>query len=251
MNLHLTKFNKAWVQVIRLVIHWNELILFYPKLKKFYRKYLTHQELNIIDVGANRGQSIDFFLGIHPKVNIHSFEPNKRLFELLKDKYHSKKEVKLIDLGISDKIGKSLFYENLIDLTSSLEEVNPKSKYLDKKAKILGVEKDKIIVDQYQIDVITISSFLNEHPNTYFDVLKIDVEGHELSCLNGLFNSDRKIYPIRFIQLERHNDDMYLSSAKFEEIDDLSNENGFIKVKDIKHGFGDFSELVYENCNKR
>jgi len=246
MKLEITKFNKLRVEVIRLLIHWNEIILFYPKL----RKYLTHQELNIIDVGANRGQSIDSFLSIHPKVHIHSFEPNKRLYKILKDKYHSNKEVTIAALGISDKIGKSLFYENAIDLTSSLEEINPKSKYLDKKAKILGVKKDELIVDQYQIDVITINSFLIEHPNTYFDVLKIDIEGHELSCLKGLFNSNRKTYPIRYIQLESHNDDMYLSNTKFEKIDDLLNKNGFIKVKDIKHGFGNFSELVYENNRK-
>lgn len=78
-------------------------------------------------------------------------------------------------------------------------------------------------------------------------VLKIDVEGHELSCLKGLFVNNNHPLPIRFIQLESHYDDMYLSNTQHGEIHELPQQNGFEKVKEIKHGFGDFSEVIYEN----
>ena len=73
---------KFRTQIIQKLIHINESIFFYPKLKKFYKKNLTHNQINIIDVGANKGQSIDFFLEINQNASINSFEPNKKLFDL-------------------------------------------------------------------------------------------------------------------------------------------------------------------------
>ena len=52
-------------KIIQKLIHINESVFFYPALKRFYRKELAGSKLNIIDVGANKGQSIDFFLKIN------------------------------------------------------------------------------------------------------------------------------------------------------------------------------------------
>ena len=64
---------------IQFYIHVNELLFFYPKLRKYYRLALKKNRLNVIDVGANKGQTIDFFLGITPNVTVWAFEPNKKL----------------------------------------------------------------------------------------------------------------------------------------------------------------------------
>jgi hypothetical protein len=76
------------------------------------------------------------------------------------------------------------------------------------------------------------------------DVLKIDTEGHELACLHGLF-SEPLHHPIEFIQLEVHNDDMYLNSHSFEEITEILEANGYGLAGKIKHGFGDFYDAVF------
>jgi hypothetical protein len=83
----------------------------------------------------------------------------------------------------------------------------------------------------------------------FFDVLKIDIEGHELQGLKGLFTNERTNYPIRFIQIESHNDDMYQSNSKQGEINDLLLQHGFETITKIKHGFGDFYEIIFENKN--
>ena len=70
-------------KIIQKLIHFNEPFFFYPTLKKFYKKVLHDKELNILDVGANKGQSIDFFLNINDKAKIDAFEPNKKLFHYL------------------------------------------------------------------------------------------------------------------------------------------------------------------------
>ena len=240
---------KLRTKIIQSLIHINEAIFFYPKLKKFYKDNLKNVSVSILDVGANKGQSIDFFLGINPNAKITAFEPNKKLFQLLEEKYKNNVNIILNNLGVSNTNGELEINENILDETSTFESLNLDSKYLEKKAKVLGVTKESIIVDKYKVAVITLSEFLKSNESNSFDVLKIDVEGHELPVLEGLFSNGNQ-FKIRLIQLESHNDDMYLSNSKHEDIDQLLNKNGYFEIAKIKHGFGDFAEIIYENKDK-
>ena len=240
---------KLRTKIIQSLIHINEAVFFYPKLKKFYKENLKNASVSILDVGANKGQSIDFFLGINPNAKITAFEPNKKLFQFLQEKYHSNANINLNNLGVSNTNGELEFNENILDETSTFESLNLDSKYLEKKAKVLGVTKESIIVDKYKVAVVTLSEYLKLNDNSFFDVLKIDVEGHELQVLEGLFSNGNQI-KIRLIQLESHNDDMYLSNSKHGDIDQLLNKNGYFEIAKIKHGFGDFAEIIYEYKNK-
>jgi FkbM family methyltransferase len=240
---------KLRTKIIQSLIHINEAVFFYPKLKKFYKENLINASVCILDVGANKGQSIDFFLGINPNAKITAFEPNKKLFQFLQEKYHSNANINLNNLGVSNTNGELEFNENILDETSTFESLNLDSKYLEKKAKVLGVTKESIIVDKYKVAVVTLSEYLKLNDNSFFDVLKIDVEGHELQVLEGLFSNGIQ-FKIRLIQLESHNDDMYLSNSKHGDIDQLLNKNGYFEIAKIKHGFGDFAEIIYEYKNK-
>lgn len=234
-------------QIVQKLVHINEAIFFYPKLKRFYTDNLKKEKITILDVGANKGQSIDFFLKINANAEFDAFEPNKKLFVYLQNKYKAVKNITLHNFGVSNIKGELVFHENILDETSTFEELNLDSKYLEKKAKVLGVTKENIIVDNYKVAVIRLADFLKENDNNVYDVLKIDVEGHELQCLQGLFGDEVKVLPIKFIQLESHNDDMYLSNNQHRDIEELLNQNHFVKIAEIKHGFGDFAELIYKN----
>lgn len=235
--------------VIQKLIHINEAIFFYPKLKVFYKKNLKKSVINILDVGANKGQSIDFFLNINCKAIINAFEPNRKLFTCLEKKFIGNANISLHNVGVSKIKGELDFNENILDETSTFEPLNFDSKYLEKKAKILGVSKENIIVDRYKVNVIRLVDFIKLDANVFYDVLKIDVEGHELQVLEGLFIDKNIQMPIRLIQLESHNDDMYMSNCKHENIEKILNSNGFFEIAKIKHGFGDFAEIIYENRN--
>ena len=73
------------ISLIQTLIDINERMFFYPKLKSFYKKaynnLLPKNLVTIFDVGANKGQSIDFFCKIFQNPIIHAFEPNPVLYK--------------------------------------------------------------------------------------------------------------------------------------------------------------------------
>lgn len=231
---------------IQYIIDFIERVLFYPKLKRFYLANNFSKFKTIIDVGSNKGQSIDFFLKLKNDIQIFGFEPNLTLYNKLKIKYKLNSQIILFNIGISSKNGKLLFNENIMNETSTFERLNYKSEYLKKKAKVLGVSVDKLVVNTYEVEVMTLATFLENNPSLFIDILKIDVEGHEYDCLLGLFNSLKANYPINFIQLESHNDDMYINNNTHINIERLLEKNGFDEVIRIKHSFGDFYEIIYK-----
>ena len=77
--------------------HFHESDLFGLKLLNDYKKKNL-----IIDIGANVGQSIDFFKNNFPK-KIYAFEPNLTLKKTLLDKFRNHKNVKIFFCAISDK----------------------------------------------------------------------------------------------------------------------------------------------------
>jgi FkbM family methyltransferase len=242
------------ISVIQFIIDINEKIFFYPKLQSFYKNvaYPTSlttppplkNHLTIFDVGANKGQSIDFFCKIFKNPTIYAFEPNPTLYKKLKEKYSIKKNIFIYNLGVSDINGQLELSETVTDETSTFEKLNYESNYLQMKANILGVKKEDIIKRKYFVDVIRLDDFINKMEIDKIHILKIDTEGHELKCLKGLFTNFAS--EIKYIQLESHNDDMYLKNATKDEIPDLLNINGYNKCTKIKHGFGDFNECIYE-----
>jgi FkbM family methyltransferase len=231
------------IKLITYLIELNEAILFYPKLRRFYKKHLPENP-NIFDVGANKGQSADFFFTIRPKAKITSFEPNPGLFAFLTKKYQGKLNLTLVNKGISNAKQLLPFYINQLDLTSSFEPLNPTSKYLAKKANILGIKPSEIIRETIEIETISLRDYIKSQGITHIDLLKIDTEGHELKCLTGLFPIAN--CKIDRIQIENHQDDMYQTLDSFESIESILVENGYQIEVTIKHGFGEFYEMIFK-----
>lgn len=234
--------------IVRQFIEMNEQLIFNKNITRFYKKTFGKNLNIVIDVGANLGQTIDIALKINPLCKVYAFEPNPELFKKLTKKYSKKINIHLYQFGISDKSGVKTFYENILHSTSTLEDLNLSSKYLIKKSAILGVTPAEIVKKTYSINVTTLSKFINDQcPDETIDVLKIDTEGHEYSCLVGLFNLEVK--NIKYIQIENHNDDMYISTTSFKDISSLLEKNNFNLAEKIKHGFGDIDELLFKKGN--
>jgi FkbM family methyltransferase len=233
------------IKVIQFLLGINEQMIFYPRLGNLYKKNIKTPAPVIVDVGANKGQTIDFFLRLFKDCTIHAFEPNCRLFKKLERKYAGSKNVFLYNKGISDKKGMLLFKESVLDETSTFEELNYDSGYLKMKSRVLGITPRQMIKQTYEVEVTTLSEFLEDRDIKAVDVLKIDTEGHEYKCLLGLFTNTART-SIDYIQLEQHNDDMYSGKIPDEELTALLEKNRFCVFQKVKHGFGDFDEVVYK-----
>lgn len=232
------------VKIISRLLHLNELLLFFPKLKRFYKRKIAKKSPLILDVGSNRGQTIDFFLKCYKNPVIYGFEPNHDLYEFLIKKYARNKNVIITNCGISDKSGRLIFKETVTDETSTFEELNYDSEYLKIKSRVLGVAPENIVRKTYEVDVVKLSDFLKAKKIGKVDVLKIDTEGHEYKCLQGLFG-DIDV-DVDYIQLEQHNDDMYTNRTDEKTIAEFLRSYGFEVAVRISHGFGDFDEVIYE-----
>lgn len=237
--------SKLRINVVRSLIELNESLVFNRRLSNFYKKNLGENIHTIVDVGANEGQTIDLFLKLNPNCDFFCFEPNPTLFEKLTNKYLENPNIRLYQLGVSDTNGERVFFENVLHSTSSFEEVDMDSEYLERKANILGVEKKNLIKRKYPVKIVKLSSFINAHCSSHIDILKLDTEGHEYACLQGLFDQKLNV-DINYIQLEEHNDDMYLSQAPSSAIHKLLEEHNYKVVIRIKHGFGNIVEVIYK-----
>mgnify|MGYP006182970143 CR=1 FL=1 len=173
------------IKLIQFLIDINEKLIFYPRLSNYYRKNVEVKKPVIFDVGANKGQTTSFFLKLFPEATIFAFEPNPRLYQVLKKKFGHLENVKLINKGVSNQSGMLLLKETVTDETSTFEELNYDSDYLKMKAKVLGVKPEEVVAASYEVDVITLNAFIKEEALDFIDVLKIDTEGFEINVLKG------------------------------------------------------------------
>ena len=81
-------------------------------------------------------------------------------------------------------------------------------------------------------------------------VLESRIRVFNVRSLAGLFN-DQLRYEIEFIQLEIHYDDMYLNGKSLKEMTEILNKNGFVLEAKVKHGFGNFEDVVFRRQNNR
>lgn len=171
----------------------------FDKFKTLNFLLKKRKTINIIDVGANKGQSIREFEKYinYKKLNIDCFEPNiidiDELIKLKKEFKSKEKNVKLKvqNLAISDVSNKKIVFYNNIKRSeiSSLYRINKNSKdfIVSKKKKYFNFEKKSFV------NTVTLNKYINDKKINFIDVLKIDTQGHELKCLRGAKNSFNKI----------------------------------------------------------
>jgi FkbM family methyltransferase len=141
----------------------------------------------IFDVGSNKGQflnsiienlsSDDFF--------VHCFEPGHESHKILVENFPQDDRIKLNNLGLGQERGEAvLYYDKPGSGIASLTKRN-----LDH----FGIEfstKETIAID-------TVDNYCSEHSIKKIDLLKVDVEGHELDVFTGA----KKMFDMRAIEV--------------------------------------------------
>lgn len=131
------------------------------------------------DVGANDGRSM-YHHTYDPNNIVYAFEPTRELAEKLRSV--TKSNYIVIEKAVADFKGTATFYisgqadwgcSSLNHFSDNLESTWPG-------------RTDFKVTDSYQVDVITLKDFVEEHDIKEIEYLHVDVQGKDLEVLMGL-----------------------------------------------------------------
>jgi len=152
------------------------------------------------DIGTNKGEYAYYAEKLINPKNIYLFEPEKKLNKQLHAIFSN---CQVNNLALSDSKGTHQFkipvINGVVDTCLSSLEVDNKE----------DNETEAII---YEVKTDTLDNFTKEK-NIIPDLIKIDVEGHELSVLKGAENFISKYHPTLIIEIEqRHHKNINIES---------------------------------------
>lgn len=138
-----------------------------------------------LDVGANVGNWTAALLSASPAAQVIAFEPGARAFALLAERFAGMTQVNPVQMGLSSKAGLVQLYA---DAPGSVL-----SSFSQRRLDHFGIDFDF----SEEVEVTTLDEWCSEHsvrPN----ILKMDVEGHEMAVLEGAVQSIESVTVVQF-----------------------------------------------------
>ena len=154
------------------------------------REYLRPGQL-VFDVGANIGEWTEKALEIQPTIHIKAFEPIPQVCELYRQRIQNTNAT-LFNTALSNTVGKQSFFV----YGNSFKESGTSSLYRQPTLEAQGVRP----MEEITITKTTTDLFCRKNKISKIDFMKIDVEGHELSVLQGARHmlKNKRIQAIQF-----------------------------------------------------
>jgi FkbM family methyltransferase len=178
-----------------------------------FRTFPRDSQLLVMDVGANRGQSIISLKTILPKVVIHAFEANPMFFgglEELKMLYRDTLTVHRYGLGRA--AGTLRFYVPWVGDTPYLEESSTRLDYFDKP----WIVEKFLARGKMRLEEFTVQIRAGDEMSLSPDIVKIDVEGAEYDVLIGLGDTLQRSRPTFLVEnSDWHNVTPYLAALGY------------------------------------
>ena len=217
------------------------------KVRYFFKKKFNQKLINVIDVGAHKGETIKFFLKNFNINKIYVFEPNQHLYQSLMKKFISQ-NIYIYNYGVGYQNEKKKLNISIDSSSSTINKINTNTNYYKRKKNFLTLGRKKsYFVDSQNIEIINLSEFLLQKENK-IDILKIDTEGYEFNILKGITLEDFK--KIKFIYFEHHYDLMIDKGYKFSDINRLLKKNNFTLKYKLRMKFRKSFEYIYESNQK-
>ncbi len=127
-----------------------------------------------VDIGGNIGEYTAELRKKNPNCEIHTFEPSATNIEKLKARFIDDKKIKLIPYAVSNISGSATLFSN--ELGSGLASLT--------KRKLDHFNIDFNFTES--INTLRFEDYWTEQLNQQtIDIVKIDIEGHELTALDG------------------------------------------------------------------
>ncbi len=212
------------------------------KLIKFLKKENISSINILFDIGAHKGESIDFFSRNLNIKKIYSFEASSENFETLKRKYNNNENYIIENIALSSSNETKSFNQCNESSSSTFSKINKNSVYYKKKLKYFNFGKENNFFKEKFVKTKTLEDYIDEKNIKFIDLIKIDTEGHEFEILKGLKN---EIYKVNTIIFEHHYDDMLKKNYTFSMINNYLKKKSFKKVFKLKMPFRKSFEYIY------
>lgn len=175
-------------------------------LREDLLRLVGHDAKVIFDVGANVGQSAEWFSMAFPSAVIFSFEPSP--FEYARLSTRKLARVRSFNVAIGATDTTAMFRLNTDGGTSSFLEPNVVGRAL------LGGRLDE--VGKIEVQMRSLDTFAAERALHAVDLLKVDAQGFEFEILRG---ARQLLSSVRVIQIECNFIPQYTHSSTFSDID--------------------------------
>ena len=199
----------------------------------------------VLDVGANKGQSITRYKKLFQSPVIHSFEPNIDEINILKKKYYNDKNLFLNNLAVGEKKGNLEFNINAVSGHSSFKKLIPNTTWIKKRSNTINIDDKKYTTKKVNSKIITLDDYASENNITNIDILKIDTQGFEDKVLIGakkLLKENR----IKLIQLELIFSEIYESPLQIYDVEKNLIPYNY-KLFGISNGGNLISNYIYQS----
>ena len=172
----------------------------------------------VFDVGAHTGESIRWYRDAFPRCTIHAFEPDPDSFAQLQADFGRDDKIVLAQLALAERQGEATLYRNLKSQANSLSPINMASE----KHRVGGNRP----VGECTVPVTTLDAYCGEHGIDRIDILKIDVQTHELEVIAGAADMLGR-HAIGSVQLEVVLGNEYDRSLSFVEVEQAFAPHGY------------------------
>ncbi len=171
-------------------IFWNGLDRGWERVSIGLWTRLCASARNILDVGANTGVYSLIAATVNPTARILAFEPSAAVFGLLEQNIQANRfsNVQARPWAVSDRDGHAVLYD-LDDATLCSSSLNPE---------MLG---PSVARREIQVRTRTLDSVVSEEGLRDVDLVKIDVEMHEVEVLAGFSAFLRRNRPAMLIEV--------------------------------------------------
>lgn len=212
-------------------------------VRRFFDHLVTSEVPIILDVGAHRGESVEFFKSIYPQSSLFSFEPDPDNFaELIK--VAQQFDTQAIQVALGEKTEEECsYYRQSISHMGGLLPIHADS--TDSLGYAQQATNERITVRKTTLDQVFADLDI-----AHVDILKIDVQGYEGKVLEGA-SSMLALTDCVVIEVLLY--DFYGKTDSFAEVVRLMGGAGFSLwdianlSKNPKSLRTDWVELVYKN----
>jgi len=171
----------------------------------------------VVDGGAHRGSFVEAIRKLSPGARFLCFEPDPLLADALRTKFFRNPEVQIVPSALGSACGTADFNINRSRANNSLLSSSG-----DTSGRLGEIMET---VERIEVEVTTLDEALRRAEFGSCDILKLDLQGHDLQALAGAAHSLRTV---RVVIVEVWYAPVYTDSVTFLQIFNLLHDSGFV-----------------------